>query len=81
MQVVAYERKHSCSKCTSEAVWMYEPSDSEKDQRDRFYCDDCVKRGCSCNYNVDTLEEDKDFLGRLYPCCEYMYDDRGFHVE
>ncbi len=46
-----------------------------------YYCDNCVPRGCSCNIDPDTLEEDKDHLGRLYPCCEYWFDDQGFNIE
>lgn len=34
--------------CGKEAVWLYMPS-YEGTQRNDFYCDDCVARGCSCN--------------------------------
>lgn len=37
--------------------------------------------GCSCNLyenEVGETVENKDELGRLLPCCEYMYNEKGF---
>lgn len=65
-----------CQKCNKIAVWNYLPSGD-----DRYYCDEHVPRGCSCNIDPNTGVEDTDEKGRLYPCCEYIYDDRGFQVE
>lgn len=36
-----------CDICGKTATWLYMPGG-------RFYCDDCVPRGCSCN--VDNLD-------------------------
>ena len=73
--------KPLCAKCSNNlAVWMYMPH-TYSTPRDIYFCDDCVPRGCFCNVDPNTGEEDKDPLGRFYPCCEYMYDDRGFHLD
>jgi hypothetical protein len=74
---------YSCFQCSAQATWMYMPADTypSGDLR-RFCCDEHVSRGCiSCNTDPDTGIEDKDEQGRLYPCCEYIYDDRGFSDE
>jgi len=34
--------------CGKIAVWIYLPGYSNKDSP--FWCDDCVPRGCDCNY-------------------------------
>lgn len=47
----------------------------------RYYCYDCVPRGCSCNYDEATQKEDTDEQGRLLPCCEFDYNEKGFRVE
>lgn len=39
------KRIHKCSMCNKPATWYYLPSSDGK----RFFCDDCVPRGCSCN--------------------------------
>ena len=68
--------------CGNIAKWLYMPS-YDGPQRNDFYCDICVPRGCSCNTepidgNYDNLdptnwEEPLDDLGRKWPCCEYSY--------
>lgn len=63
-------------KCRQLAVWMYAPSSSI--DLDRYFCEDCVSRGCSCNINPDTNIEDRDSAGRLVPCCEYDYSETGY---
>lgn len=45
---------------------------------ERYHCDDCVPRGCSCNINHETGIEDMDPEGRLLPCCEYDYSFDGY---
>ena len=40
--------------CGKTAVWCYLPGFSSGDNP--HFCDDCVSRGCSCNWN-STLEE------------------------
>lgn len=58
--------------CGKLATWMYAPSD-----KDLYQCDDCVSRGCSCNFDLDGTEE-LDELGRRFPCCEYDCNEEGF---
>lgn len=63
------------------AVWNYAPSDGRGDV---MYCDDHVPRGCSCNNYTELprfhpeAEESTDEQGRLFPCCEYWFDEDGF---
>lgn len=64
------EMKHAyalCIKCGCRAVWFYVPIGG------REYCDNCVPRGCSCNTDPDTGEEELDEKGRRYPCCEFEH--------
>lgn len=67
--------KHICAKCSNLAVWNYMPGEP-----DDYYCDDCVSRGCSCNYDPETNIEDVDQHGRKLPCCEYDHSLSGFDV-
>ena len=68
-----------CYKCNEKlAVWHYMPMTTRKDI---YFCDDCVPRGCSCNIPINSSEEERDEQGRLLPCCEYWYDDRGIFLE
>ena len=64
------EMKHKC-KCGKLAVWYYMPNDNKW-----VACDDCVPRGCSCNY-----EEDVDEQGRKLPCCEWWYNENRWEIE
>lgn len=41
-----FEEKEKCTSCPKIAVWVYMPS-----SKDGYYCEDCVPRGCSCNYH------------------------------
>lgn len=66
---------YTCDKCKSIAVWMYMPS-----AKYQMRCEEHVPRGCSCNLNEDNVE-DTDDQGRLFPCCEWMYNEKGFRVE
>lgn len=66
----------SCCKCSSLAVWVYVPASERIQEKDRYYCDEHIERGCSCNVidfddpNPDA-DQYRDELGRLLPCCEY----------
>ena len=53
---------HKCSHCNKTATWLYMPS-TEKGCR--FFCDDHVPRGCSCNvYDLECDgEPEEDQLG------------------
>lgn len=62
-----------CNKCSKNAVWYYMPNDS-----DRYFCNQHIPRGCSCNLIGDSEVEETDYKGRLYPCCEYGYSRSGF---
>jgi len=69
--------KIKCSKCKIvTAVWRYQPSDITPRP---YYCDACIKRGCSCNVNSKTGMQNVDKNGRLFPCCEYSYNKLGFN--
>jgi hypothetical protein len=76
----------ACSKCPAKAVWKYAPADTYSDYNDsrRFFCDECIKRGCSCQW-INVLDpEDKQYtdnLGRLLPCVEYDYNEKGYNEE
>lgn len=50
--------------CGKPADWFYAPSGGD-------YCDACVPRGCSCNFDLEGNEY-LDEGGRRLPCCEYM---------
>lgn len=39
-----------CIRCGKPASWLYMPSG-------RFYCDDCVPRGCGCNIDNISMGE------------------------
>jgi hypothetical protein len=69
--------KVRCDFCNAKmATWEYMPRDFE------YYCDDCVPRGCSCNLIGDVDDESgieaTDELGRLLPCCEFLYSKNGW---
>lgn len=65
--------------CGKMAVWYYMPSDGRYAANE--YCDDCIHRGCSCNIDPETGEEDRDEQGRLMPCCEFGYDENGIDLK
>ena len=101
--------KHNCD-CGKTAVYLYMPSNSK--DKNPYFCEDCVPRGCSCNWehmeNEDAIQpptdgtkwkwiviENKegwenvkegemwtalDEEGREFPCCEFMYDEKGFEI-
>ncbi len=81
MKVVDHTPKHTCCKCNELAIWMYAPSSDTRKEKDRYYCDDHISRGCDCQIDPNTGIEDTDDMGRKYPCCEYLFDDRGFDVQ
>lgn len=65
-----------CLKCPKPAVWNYSPSPGN-----RYFCDDHVPRGCSCNWDEATQKEDTDEQGRLLPYCEFDYNEKGFNPD
>ena len=69
--------KLKCNDCIDDAIWMYMPASDV----DYNYCDKHVPRGCSCNIDEETNEEDLDSIGRKYPCVEYAYDADGFEYD
>lgn len=73
---VIKKRFHRCSKCGNIAKWYYMPSTSGR----RFYCDECVPRGCSCNtYSIEEDGEpvcEKNFVWINKELGEYEYLDR-----
>jgi hypothetical protein len=76
--------KHNCCKCNQMAVWVYMPM-SDRLEKDRYFCDDCIERGCGCN-QIDigdnaSDEQYKDDQGRLLPCVEYDFNEEGFENE
>lgn len=73
--------KVTCRHCNEVAVWKYEPMDANWSEADRHYCDDHIRRGCSCNIDLATDEEPVDERGRFYPCVEYNYHADGFYYD
>lgn len=57
---------NACHTCGGQFKWLwwYMPSDA-----DRKYCNECVPRGCSCQWFGGV--EDLDFDKRSLPCVEY----------
>lgn len=50
--------KMKCKQCDKEAVWEYAPNSLTN-----VYCDDCVSRGCTCNYKTDTTPPEPTWEG------------------
>lgn len=77
--------KHKCFRCNNMAVWMYMPASNNLSEDERFYCDNCISRGCSCNaiwYEDDPVTEYyKDEFGRDLPCVEYDYCETGYNED
>ena len=73
-------------RCHNLAIWYYSPDDREIDGspilREKYFCDDCVNRRCSCRLiydeGIETEEEERDSLGRYLPCVEYDYLEEGW---
>ncbi len=80
IEVATGELVGYCS-CGVKARWLYMPSYSGVQKND-YYCEDCVPRGCSCNMepvdgdadntNPDNWAQVLDDKGRPFPCCEYF---------
>lgn len=71
--------KEACIVCGELAIWAYGPKAGS-------YCDNCVPRGCSCNFypvseDSEELIEERDEQGRRQPCCEYIFNTDGFDIE
>jgi hypothetical protein len=58
-------------KCGKVAVWQYMPASTS--DKEIFRCDDCVPRGCSCNFDNELDENGKEL-----PCCEWEFSKRGW---
>lgn len=65
-------------KCKNLAIWYYAPSSQGKLESQSYFCDNCVSRGCSCNWDEETQTDDKDEAGRLLPCVEYIFLEEGW---
>lgn len=72
------QRKHLCGQCKKNiALWYYIPSSSKS--RIRYYCDECVPRGCSCNSKHITefpLPKDENINNLIWSetCTEWHKD-------
>lgn len=54
-------------KCNKVALWWYAPA-TDQETMNRYYCDDCVPRGCECNHEyVDQNFDRPDELPRILP--------------
>ncbi len=79
--------KYYCTKCKNRmATWMYAPASDRWEEADRYYCSDCVSRGCSCRLlDFDDPdpngEQERSPSGKLLPCIEYYYDETGFKID
>ncbi|AGS80990.1 hypothetical protein [Caulobacter phage Cr30] len=67
---------------------MYAPASEHIQEKDRYFCEDHIERGCSCNV-IDLDDPDPntpqytDEQGRLLPCCEYAQwfdEDQDFMI-
>ena len=70
--------KIPCSKCPSPAVWMYMPDSKYTSEEDRYFCEEHIHRGCSCNMDENGVLA-KDEQGRDLPCCEYWFSEEGYN--
>lgn len=71
-----------CRKCGESAAWRYDPAEGTNP----YWCDNCVSRGCSCQYESSYDEQGNeiegssvpllDEQGRQYPCVEYSLLDK-----
>ena len=77
-----YFKKNKCIKCAKTAQWYYVPYKIGKKEVDKYWCDECISRGCSCNiikydhskqFDEQDGEQYKDDQGRLFPCIEYEF--------
>jgi len=63
----------TCIDCQEKAVWNLMSAGIGEE---RFYCEEHIKRGCSCNMGEDGNQV-LDEQGREFPCCEYDYFENG----
>lgn len=64
------------------------PSSNNWSEEERYKCDNCVPRGCSCNiiyYPEDIIRDNyeyyKDEKGRDLPCVEFDECETGYDIE
>ncbi len=73
--------------CSKLAIWWQPTRDYYP-----YFCDDCVPRGCSCNFDLKegkdpSSENEGDYFEvldeseRKKPCIEYFYDIDGFNAQ
>ena len=65
--------------CGKKAVWVYMPSPRESNP---YYCDDCVPRGCTCEYNYISYglyppSDTKNWKWIEENVCWGLLDDQG----
>lgn len=60
-----YVKSFRCN-CGQLAKWRYDPAD-----REAFYCEACVPRGCSCNEGLVKMGFCSQRTANRKPCCEY----------
>jgi hypothetical protein len=77
IEIIDLEAKKNLCNCGKMATYFHMPSSSVVDNR--YYCDDCVPRGCSCNWHhlsdgFETLptEEDKPWKWVIQEATEYL---------
>lgn len=67
-------RIHRCSRCNKDATYYYMPSSNGR----RYYCEDCVPRGCFCNtlsVEIDGEPSGDNFVWVDKNVGEYEYTD------
>jgi len=72
--------QYKCHICNKKATWDYAPSSPVLEFYNRFFCDDCVPRGCSCQCDEDGMPY-TDSNGKEYPCIEYFEEPNGWDME
>lgn len=73
------DEKFSCIKCGSVATWYYIPCDHDEDEeydiKEDFFCDDCVSRGCSCNDESISFDNERDNIDELLHQAQSLRND------
>lgn len=54
--VKEFFNREKCS-CNKIATYYYAPSYEGKKEEQNYYCEDCVPRGCGCNYHHSKPED------------------------
>jgi len=64
------KRYRKCCKCGKLATWTYMPSGNGQ----RWYCDDCVNRGCTCNLRDLSFDGEPKTTNNLIWWSKEVYD-------